>query len=152
MKKITTFFFAFLLCVPTLAQQAMTADYDLSAEYNNCMKLKKAGVAGIVVFGATWLTGSSICMSVQNKYIDEHWQDGGDLDEYLRIYKEAEKLPAYKKGVALSVVGCIGTGASIFLTAIYGTKAKRIRNSQGNVVASLGMDMGPQGISLSLTF
>lgn len=152
MKQSVTFLFAILLCIPSFAQQATTADYDLSAEYNKCMKLKKTGVAGIVVFGATWLAGSAICMSEQDRYIDERWQDGDDLDEYMRLYNEAKELPAYKRGVVMSAVGCIGTGVSIFLTAKYGTKAKKIRDSQGNLVATLGMDIGLQGASLKLTF
>ena len=152
MKQIVSLFFAMLLCVPSFAQQVVTSDYDLSAEYNKCMKLKKTGVAGIVVFGATWLAGSAICVAEQNSYINERWQDGDDMDEYLRLYNESKELPAYKRGVVMSAVGCIGTGVSIFLTAKYGTKAKRIRNSQGDIVATLGMDLGPQGASLKLTF
>jgi hypothetical protein len=139
------------LCVPSFAQQAMTTDYDLSAEYNKCMKLKKAGVAGIVVFGATWLAGEAVCVVEQNRYANERW-DGNDAMEFARLSNEAKNQPAYKRGVALGAIGFVGTGLSIFVTAKYGTKARRIRDSQGNVVASLGMDMGPQGVSLSLTF
>lgn len=37
MKQIATSFFAILLCVSISAQQAMTADYDFSADYNKYM-------------------------------------------------------------------------------------------------------------------
>lgn len=151
MKQIATFFFAILLCVPTFAQQAMTADYDLSADYNKYMKFKKAGIAGIVVFGTTWLAGNAVCVVEQNRYANERW-DGNDVMEYARLSSEAKNQPAYKRGVVLEAIGFVGTGLSIFATAKYGTKARRIRDSQGNVVALLGMDMGPRGVSLSLTF
>lgn len=72
-----------LLCVPTFAQYANSVDYNLSAEYKKYNNIKKAGVAGIVVFG---------------------------------------------------------------------TKAKRIKNSSGETVALLGWDVNQQGLSLSLTF
>lgn len=151
MKQMVTFFFAILLCAPIFAQQAVTADYDLSAEYNKCVKLKKAGVAGIIVFGATWLTGEAICVVNQNKYINERW-DGDDSEQYLQLYSESKQQSVYKTGVAMSIVGCVGTGVSIFLTAKYGTKARRIRDSRGNDVALLSVDLGLQGASLKLTF
>ena len=151
MKRIVVFLYVILLCVPISAQQAMTTDYDLSAEYNKCLKLKKAGVAGIVVFGTTWLAGNVVCVMEQNRYANERW-DGNDAMEYARLSNEAKNQPAYKRGVALEAIGFVGTGLSIFVAAKYGTKAKRIRDSQGNVIASLGMDMGPQGVSLLLTF
>jgi len=80
------------LCVPSFAQQAMTTDYDLSAEYNKCMKLKKAGVAGIVVFGATWLAGEAVCVVEQNRYANERW-DGNDAMEFARLSAEAKNQP-----------------------------------------------------------
>jgi len=152
MKRFTIVLLLALLCMPTFAQYANSADYNLSAEYKKYNNIKKAGVTGIVVFGATWLVGSGICMTEQNRYIDEHWSEGDDLDEYLRIYKEAESLPAYKRGQAMSIVGCIGTGVSIFLTAKYGTKAKRIKKSSGETLALMGWDVSPQGLSLSFIF
>ena len=151
MKRIVVFLYVILLSVPTFAQQAMTTDYVLSAEYNKCLKLKKAGVTGIVVFGTTWLAGNVVCVVEQNRYANEKW-DGNDLMEYARLSNEAKNQPAYKRGVALEAIGFVGTGLSIFVAAKYGTKAKKIRDSQGKVVASLGMDLGPQGVSLSLTF
>lgn len=151
MKQLVFLFFAILLCIPTSAQQAMATDYDLSAEYNKCMKLKKAGVAGIVIFGTTWLAGNVVCVMEQNRYANERW-DGNDAMEYARLSNEAKNQPAYKRGVALEAIGFVGTGLSIFVAAKYGSKAKKIRDSQGNVVASLGMDLEPQGLSLSLTF
>ena len=132
--------------------QQVTVDPNLSAEYKKYNNIKKAGVAGIVVFGATWLAGSSICMSEQDRYVDEHWKEGDDLDEYLRIFNEAKSLPAYKQGQTMAIIGCVGTGVSIFITAKYGTKAKRIKKSSGETVALLGWDLNPQGMSLSLTF
>ena len=152
MKRFTIVLLLALLCMPTFAQYANSADYNLSAEYKKYNNIKKAGVAGIVVFGTTWLVGSGICMTEQNRYIDEHWSDQDDLDEYLRLYREAESLPAYKQGQAMSIVGCIGTGVSIFLTAKYGTKAKRIKKSSGETLALMGWDVSPQGLSLSLIF
>ena len=151
MKQLVFLLFAILLCIPTSAQLAMPADYDLSADYNKCMKLKKAGMAGIVVFGTTWLAGNVVCVMEQNRYANERW-DGNDAMEYARLSNEAKNQPAYKRGVALEAIGLVGTGLSIFVAAKYGSKAKKIRDSQGNVIASLGMDMGPQGVSLSLTF
>lgn len=91
MKQSIAICFLLLLCMPMFAQQAMTTDYDLGAEYNKCMKLKRAGVAGIVVFGATWLAGTTICIAEQDRYIDERWQDGDDMDEYMQLYNEAKK-------------------------------------------------------------
>ena len=151
MKHFTAFFLFTLLCVPTFAQQAVTADYNLSADYNKCMKLKKAGVAGMVVFGSTWLAGNIVCMVEQNRYANARW-DGNNLEEYARLTNEAKKQPAYKRGVAMEAVGFVGAGISAFVAAKYGKQAKSIRDSQGNVVASLGLDMGPQGVSLSMTF
>ena len=52
----------------------------------------------------------------------------------------------------MEVVGFLGTGVSVFLTAMYGTKAKRIKNSSGETMALLGWDLNPQGLSLNLTF
>lgn len=152
MKRFTIVLFLALLCAPTFAQYATGADYNLSADYKKYNNIKKAGVTGIVVFGATWLVGSSICIASQNRYIDEHWSDQDDLDEYLRLYREAESLPAYKQGQAMSIVGCIGTGVSIFLTAKYGTKAKRIKKASGETLGLMSWDVNPQGLSLSLTF
>ena len=140
-----------LVCASSFAQQAITAGQDLTAEYDRYMRLKKTGVTGIVVFGATWLAGQAICVVEQNRYANDHW-DGNDPKEFARLSSEATKLPAYKRGMAMSIVGCVGTGMSIFLTAKYGGRAKRIRNAQGDVVASLGMDLGIQGASLKLTF
>ena len=135
----------------SFSQQIVMADQELMAEYERDMKLKKAGVTGIVVFGATWLAGELICVTEQNLYANDRW-DGNDVKEYARLSREATKLPSYKRGVAMEIVGCVGTGISIFLTAKYGARAKRILNAQGDVVASLGMDFGPQGASLTLTF
>ena len=138
-------------CTSVFAQQPIMAGQDLTSEYNRYMKIKKAGVAGIVVFGATWLAGELICVTEQNLYANDRW-DGNDVKEYARLSREATKQPSYKRGVAMEIVGCVGTGISIFLTAKYGARAKRILNAQGDVVASLGMDLGPQGASLRLTF
>ena len=135
----------------SFSQQIVMADQELMAEYERDMKLKKAGVTGIVVFGVTWLAGEVICVTEQNLYANDRW-DGNDVKEYARLSREATKLPSYKRGVAMEIVGCVGTGISIFLTAKYGARAKRILNAQGDVVASLGMDFGPQGASLTLTF
>ena len=52
----------------------------------------------------------------------------------------------------MSIVGCIGTGVSIFLTAKYGTKAKRIKKASGETLGLMSWDVNPQGLSLSLTF
>lgn len=135
----------------SFSQQIVIADHELMSEYERDMKLKKAGVTGIVVFGVTWLAGELICVTEQNLYANDRW-DGNDVKEYARLSREATKLPSYKRGVAMEIVGCVGTGISIFLTAKYGARAKRILNAQGDVVASLGMDFGPQGASLTLTF
>lgn len=35
---------------------------------------------------------------------------------------------------------------------VFGTKAKRIKNSNGETVALLGWDVNQQGLSLSMTF
>ena len=66
MKRFTIVLLLALLCMPTFAQYANSADYNLSAEYKKYNNIKKAGVAGIVVFGTTWLVGSAICMTEQN--------------------------------------------------------------------------------------
>ena len=137
--------------MPTFAQQVMATDYDLSADYNKCIKLKKVGVAGIVVFGATWLAGNVVCIAEQNRYANDRW-DGQDLEEFVRLSSEAKNQPAYKRGVAMEAVGFIGTGVSVFIAAKYGKKARNIRDSQGNLVATLDMGLGPQGASLKLTF
>ena len=151
MKQIVTFLLLIMLSVPTFSQQVVTTDYDLSAEYNKCVKLKKAGVAGIVVFGATWLAGNVVCIAEQNRYANDRW-DGQDLEEFARLSSEAKNQPAYKRGVAMEAVGFIGTGVSVFIAAKYGKKARNIRDSQGNLVATLDMGLGPQGASLKLTF
>ena len=151
MKQIVTFLLLIMLSVPTFSQQVVTTDYDLSAEYNKCVKLKKAGVAGIVVFGATWLAGNVVCIAEQNRYANDRW-DGEDLEEFARLSSEAKNQPAYKRGVAMEAVGFIGTGVSVFIAAKYGKKARNIRDSQGNLVATLDMGLGPQGASLKLTF
>lgn len=151
MNKIFFFCFLSLLCIPTFAQYATNADYNLSAEYKKYNNIKKAGVAGIVVFGTTWLAGNVVCVVEQNRYANDRW-DGNDLEEYVRLSNEAKQQPGYKRGEVMEVVGFLGTGVSVFLTAMYGTKAKRIKNSSGEIVAMLGWDLNPQGMSLSLTF
>ena len=108
-------------------------------------------MAGVVVFGATWLAGNAICVVEQNRYANDRW-DGNDLEEFARLSSEAKEQPAYKRGTAIAIAGFLGTGLSIFITAKYGAKARNIRNSQGDVVASLGMDLSPTGASLRLTF
>ena len=135
----------------SFSQQKVMADQELMAEYERDMKLKKAGVTGIVVFGATWLAGEVICVTEQNRYANDRW-DGIDSKEYARLSSEATKLPSYKRGMAMGIVGCVGTGVSIFLTAKYGTKARRIRDSHGDVVGSLSMNISPLDASLVLTF
>lgn len=52
----------------------------------------------------------------------------------------------------MEAVGFIGTGVSVFIAAKYGKKARNIRDSQGNLVATLDMGLGPQGASLKGTF
>lgn len=150
MKKIVALLLL-LLCVPSFAQQAVTTNYDFQAEYNKCLKMKKAGVAGIVLFGTTWLAGSTICIVEQNRYANDRW-DGEDLEEYARLSDEAKKQSSYKLGEVMSIVGCVGTGVSIFLTAKYGSKARKIRDSRGNELALLSIDLGLQGASFKLTF
>jgi len=135
----------------SFSQQIVMADQELMAEYERDMKLKKAGVTGIVVFGVTWLAGEVICVTEQNRYANDRW-DGIDSKEYARLSSEATKLPSYKRGMAMGIVGCVGTGVSIFLTAKYGTKARRIRDSHGDVVGSLSMNISPLDASLVLTF
>ena len=150
MKRLTALLFLMLMCIPMLAQQ-VTVDPNLSAEYKKYNNIKKAGVAGIVVCGATWLAGNVICVVEQNLYINDRW-DGNDLEELARLNSEAKEQPAYKRGTAIAIAGCLGTGISVFLTAKYGAKARNIRNQQGEIVASLGMDLSPTGASLRLTF
>gem|GEM_PF-2212444 len=135
----------------SFSQQIVMADQELMAEYERDMKLKKAGVTGIVVFGVTWLAGEVICVTEQNRYANDRW-DGIDSKEYARLSNEATKLPSYKRGMAMGIVGCVGTGVSIFLTAKDGTKARRIRDSHGDVVGSLSMNISPLDASLVLTF
>lgn len=135
----------------SFSQQIAIADHELMSEYERDMKLKKAGVTGIVLFGATWLAGEVICVTEQNRYANDRW-DGIDSKEYARLSSEATKLPSYKRGMAMGIVGCVGTGVSIFLTAKYGTKARRIRDSHGDVVGSLSMNISPLDASLVLTF
>ena len=106
---------------------------------------------GVVTFGATWLAGNVVCTVEQNRYANDRW-DGNDIEEFARLSNEAKKQPAYKNGEVISIVGFLGTGLSVFMLAKYGTKAKRIRNSQGEIVATLGMDINPQGLSLNFTF
>lgn len=149
--KLVKVFLLLLLCVPTFAQQVAEPDYNLSADYKKYNNIKKAGVAGIVVCGATWLAGSAICVVEQNRYANDRW-DGNDVDEFVRLTSEAKKQPAYIRGEVLSIVGCVGIGISGFLTAMYGTKAKRIKNSSGETVALLGWDVNQQGLSFSLSF
>lgn len=150
MKQLTALLFLMVLCIPMFAQQ-VTVDPNLSAEYKKYNNIKKAGVAGVVVFGATWLAGNAICVVEQNRYANDRW-DGNDLEEFARLSSEAKEQPAYKRGTAIAIAGFLGTGLSIFITAKYGAKARNIRNSQGDVVASLGMDLSPTGASLRLTF
>lgn len=144
-------FLMFMLSIPTFAQRAADADYNLSADYKKYTNLKKAGVAGIVVFGATWLAGNVVCVVEQNRYANDLW-DGESAEEYARLSREARQQHSYKVGEAMEIVGFLGAGVSAFLTARYGKKARKIRDSLGNEVASLGMDFGPTGLSLSLTF
>lgn len=150
MKKFITLLLL-LLCVSTFSQQTVTTNNDLQTEYNKFLKMKKTGVAGIVLFGTTWLAGSTICIVEQNRYANDRW-DGKDLEEFARLSNEAKKQSAYKLGEVMSIVGCVGTGVSIFLTAKYGSKARRIRDSRGNEVALFSMDIGLQSASLKLTF
>lgn len=150
MKRLTALLFLMLMCIPMLAQQ-VTIDPNLSAEYKKYNNIKKTGVAGIVVCGATWLAGNVICVVEQNLYVNDRW-DGNDLEELARLSSEAKEQPAYKRGTAIAIAGCLGTGISVFLTAKYGAKARNIRNRQGDIVASLGMDLSPTGASLKLTF
>lgn len=110
-----------LLCVPTFAQQLTVSDYNLSAEYKKYNNIKKAGVAGIVVFGSTWLAGNVICVVEQNLYANDRW-DGNDLEELARLNSEAKRQPAYKRGTAIAIAGCLGSGISVFLTAKYGAE------------------------------
>lgn len=151
MKRFTIILILVLLCVPTFAQYATSVDYNLSAEYKKYNNIKKAGVAGIVVFGTTWLAGNVVCVVEQNRYANDRW-DGNDFEEYVRLSNEAKQQPGYKRGEVMEIVGFFGTGVSVFLTAMYGTKAKRIKNSSGETVALLGWDVNQQGLSLSMTF
>ena len=151
MKRIVLLFFGVLLWLPLFAQQTVSPDYNLSAEYKKYNNLKKAGIVGVVTFGATWVAGNVVCTVEQNRYANDHW-DGNDIEEYARLSNEAKKQPAYKNGEVISIVGFLGTGLSVFMLAKYGTKAKRIRNSQSEIVATLGMDINPQGLSLNFTF
>ena len=151
MKRFTIILILVLLCVPTFAQYATSVDYNLSAEYKKYNNIKKAGVAGIVVFGTTWLAGNVVCVVEQNRYANDRW-DGNDFEEYVRLSNEAKQQPGYKRGEVMEIVGFFGTGVSVFLTAMYGTKAKRIENSSGETVALLGWDLNPHGMSLNLTF
>lgn len=151
MKQIFIIVLLLFGCISVFAQQPITVSQEMISEYNRYMKLKKAGVTGIVVFGVTWLAGELICVTEQNLYANDRW-DGIDSKEYARLSSEATKLPSYKRGMAMGIVGCVGTGVSIFLTAKYGTKARRIRDSHGDVVGSLSMNISPLDASLVLTF
>ena len=151
MKRFTIVLLLVLLCVPTFAQYATGADYNLSAEYKKYNNIKKAGVAGAVVFGATWLAGEVICVVEQNRYANDRW-DGNDIMEFARLSNEAKRQPAYIRGQVMETVGFLGTGVSVFLAVRYGIKANRIKNASGETVASLGWDLNPHGMSLNLTF
>ena len=151
MKRFSFVLLFVLLCIPTFAQYTAGADYNLLAECKKYNNIKKAGVAGIVVFGTTWLAGNVVCVVEQNRYANDRW-DGNDFEEYVRLSNEAKQQPGYKRGEVMEIVGFFGTGVSVFLTAMYGTKAKRIKNSSGESVALLGWDLNPHGMSLNLTF
>jgi len=68
MKRIVLLFFGALLCFPLFAQQTVSPDYNLSAEYKKYNNLKKAGIVGVVTFGATWVAGNVVCAVEQNRY------------------------------------------------------------------------------------
>lgn len=151
MKRILNLLLLLILCVPSFGQQVTESGQFSSEDYERCMKFKKAGIAGIAVFGTTWLAGEVICSIKQNTYANDRW-DGNDIEEYVALSKEAKSQKEYKIGQAISIAGFLGTGASIAITAIFGSKAKNIRNANGDVLATVGMGMGPGGMSLNLTF
>jgi len=151
MKQLLTSFLLILMSVSAFAQWATDADYSLSVDYKKYTNLKKAGVAGIVVFGTTWLAGNVVCVVEQNRYANDRW-DGESAEEYARLSHEAKQQQAYKVGETMEIVGFLGAGVSAFLTSRYGKKARKIRDSLGNEVASLGLDLGPTGALLRLTF
>jgi hypothetical protein len=140
------------LSLPVVSQTtSITTDYNLSAEYNKYNNLRKASLAGVAVFGATWIAGSVICVVEQNRYADDSW-DGNDIMEYARLSNEAKEQKAYKRGQTMELIGFFGAGLSAIAMYKFGKKAKQIKNGQGNVVALLDMDLGPHGASLILTF
>lgn len=151
MKHFLTLLCLVTLSLPVVSQTASIADYNLLEEYNNYNKLRKASLAGVAVFGATWITGSVICVVEQNRYANGRW-DGKDINEYARQSNEAKEQTAYKRGQTMELVGFFGAGVSAFALYKFDKKAKQIKNGQGNVVALLDMDFSPQGASLILTF
>lgn len=53
--------FVILLGVPAIGQQVTDAGKFTVSEYDRCIRNKKVGIAGIAVFGTTWLAGNVIC-------------------------------------------------------------------------------------------
>ena len=49
-------------------------------------------------------------------------QYGNDLEELARLSSEAKEQPTYKRGTAIAIAGCLGTGISVFQTAKYGAE------------------------------
>jgi hypothetical protein len=111
-------------------------------------------VGGLVVAGvsaAAWITGSAICVVEQNKYTNSHTKTG-TIEEIVDLNNEAKQQPGYKTGQAIEAAGYIGMIAGGITAAIFHGKMKKIQNSAGKTVATIGYGSTYSGVGLMYRF
>lgn len=110
-----------------------------------------SGVSVASVGAAVWLSGSMICIVEQNRYINKQGNPK-TFEERARLSQEAKRQPGYKSGQIMEIVGFVstiaGTGA-----ALWGKKKmKKLKNSSGKTVATIGCSTTASGVGLALNF
>ena len=96
---------------------------DMYVSYNNWGKMSSVWYNGPTDFYSYSVSyGPDMQRVTSEMHKTYQKQDGNDLEELARLSSEAKEQPAYKRGTAIAIAGCLGTGISVFLTDRNGAK------------------------------
>lgn len=109
------------------------------------------GLAVAGVSAAAWITGSVICVIEQNKYTNNNMKTG-TVEEIVDLNNEAKQQPGYKTGQSIETAGFIGLLAGGITAAIFHGKMKKIQNSAGQTVATIGYGTTRYGMGFTYSF
>lgn len=148
-----SFVLLLLSSVMALAQYANnpTIDVTTTEEYKMANTAFYGGLLTAGVGAIAWLGGNVVCMIEQNKYTNSH-SITGTIEEIYNLNQEAKQQPVYKTGEAFEIGGFVTMLAGAGIAWFGGSRMKKIKNTAGQTVATIGYAPTGNGIAIAMRF